>query len=245
MKELKDSVAIVTGAGAGMGRALAIALGTAGVTVIGVGRSMEGLEADVRAAGGHAVGYCADVRDDETMRAMVAMVMRDFGRIDILVNNAGVMYLGPMADMEVDDWQEMVDVNLKAPLTLIGAVLPGMLAHGAGHIVNISSISARKVGPGVTVYSATKSALDVVSEGLRQELASRGVRVSTVQLGAVDTALNDKIRNASMKRLIKTRASAYQALRVEDAVAGILHVLSIPPSVNVGSMFLVPANQAG
>jgi NADP-dependent 3-hydroxy acid dehydrogenase YdfG len=244
-RALAGCVALVTGAGAGVGRALSVALGRAGVQVVGVGRGMEGLEAEVRAAGGHAIACRADVRNGPAMLALVDKVTRGFGGIDILVNNAGVMYLGPMADVEVDDWQEMVDVNLKAPLAMIGAVLPGMLARGRGHIVNISSISARRVGAGVTVYSATKGALDTVSEGLRQELAPRGVRVSAVQLGAVDTALNEKIRNASMKRLIKTRATAYHAMPVDEAAAAIVHVLATPASMNIGSVFIAPADQAG
>jgi NADP-dependent 3-hydroxy acid dehydrogenase YdfG len=248
MGELKGSVVIVSGAGGGLGRALAIALGAAGANVIGVGRRarhIETLEAEVAAAGGRAIGYCADVRDDDSMREVVNIALREFGHVDILVNNAAVMYLAPMADVEVDDWHEMVDVNIKAPLTLIGAVLPGMLARRSGHIVNISSISARKVGPGVTVYSATKGALDTVSEGLRQEVAAKGVRVTSFQLGAVATELNNKIRNVSMRRLIKTRATAYHALAVDDVVKAIVHVLQLPPNVNMGSAFLAPADQAG
>ena len=99
-------------------------------------------------------------------------------------------------------------------------------------------------GPGVAVYSATKTALDVVSEGMRQELAARGVRVTSVQLGAVDTALNDKIRNAAMRRLIKTRAASYTALPVDTVVSSIVHALSLPPGANLGSIFLAPADQA-
>lgn len=242
---MKDQVVLVTGAGRGLGRALAVSLGAAGAAVVGLGRNVDGLEAEVRAAGGRALACSVDVRDDAAVRSAVERAQREFGRIDALVNNAGVMYLAPMADVEVADWHEMVEVNLKAPLTLIGAVLPGMIERGRGHVVNVSSISARKVGPGVTVYSATKGALDTVSEGLRQELAPRGVRVTTVQLGAVDTELNDKIRNVSMRRLIKTRATAYHAMPVAEAAAAILHVLTLPASVNVGSLFLSPADQAG
>jgi len=245
MDSLKGRVALVTGAGRGLGRALALALGAAGAPVVCVGRNVAGLRAGIESAGGRALECSADVRDAGAMRAVVDEAERELGRIDILVNNAGVMYLGPMSDAEAGDWHEMVDVNLKAPLTLIGAVLPGMLARGDGHIVNVSSISARKVGPGVTVYSATKAALDVVSEGLRQELAPRGVRVSCVQLGAVDTGLNDKIRNAPMRRLIKARATGYTALPVAAAVSAIVDVLALPKSVNAGSIFLAPADQAG
>ncbi len=247
-KKLEDRVAIVSGAGGGIGRGLAIALGAAGARVIGVGRNfqqMQDLEAEVAAVGGQAIGCCADVRDDAAIRQMITFVESRFGPVDLLVNNAAVMYLAPMAEAEVSDWHDMVDINLKAPLTLIGAVLPGMVARRSGHIVNLSSISARKVGPGVTVYSATKTALDVVSEGLRQEVAAKGVRVTSLQLGAVATDLNDKIRNAPMRRLIKTRASTYTALSVDDAVAGIMHALCLPASVNLGSAFLVPTDQAG
>jgi NADP-dependent 3-hydroxy acid dehydrogenase YdfG len=245
MENLKDRVALVTGAGRRLGRAIALALGRAGAAVAGLGRNVDGLQADVEAAGGRAIALAADVRDPDAVRDAVDRATGEFGRIDILVNNAGVMYLGPMADGEVADWHEMVDVNLKAPLSLIGAVLPGMLAQGSGHIVNVSSISARKVGPGVTVYSATKGALDIVSEGLRQELATRGVRVTAVQLGAVDTQLNDKIRNAGMRRLIKTRATAYHALPVDAAASMVLCALSLPAPVNLGSLFLAPSDQAG
>ena len=244
MDTLKDRVALVTGAGRGVGRALAHALVAAGAKVAAVGRNVQDIQAELQAAGAPAIAISADVRDAGALRAALERTEAELGPIDILVNNAGVMYLAPMADAEVADWQEMVDVNLKAPLALIGAVLPGMLARGQGHIVNISSISARKVGPGVTVYSATKGALDTVSEGLRQELAPRGVRVSAVQLGAVETDLNDKIRNAPMRRLIKARANAYHALPADAAAATIVWALSQPATVNLGSLFLVPADQA-
>jgi NADP-dependent 3-hydroxy acid dehydrogenase YdfG len=172
-------------------------------------------------------------------------VTHAYGPVDLLVNNAAVMYLAPMADAELDDWLEMVDVNLKAPLALMAAVLPSMLARRSGQIVNLSSISARRPGPGVQVYGATKAALDVLSEGLRQELAPRGVRVTSFQLGAVDTALNDKIRNAPMRRLIQARAKGYRALPVDEVVREVLHAVTLPPHINLGQVFLVPTDQAG
>jgi NADP-dependent 3-hydroxy acid dehydrogenase YdfG len=245
MSTLAGTVAMVTGAGRGIGRALALALAGRGVRVVAIGRNVDGLAEEIAAAGGIARAHSADVRDEDALRKIVQQTEAEFGALDILVNNAGVMYLAPMADREVGDWHEMVDVNLKAPLTLIGAALPGMLARGRGHILNVSSISARKVGPGVTVYSATKNALDVVSEGLRQELAPRGVRVTSFQLGAVETSLNDKIRNPAMRRLIKARAGAYQALPVDAVVELIVHALSLPDAINLGSVFLAPSDQAG
>jgi NADP-dependent 3-hydroxy acid dehydrogenase YdfG len=243
---LQGRVAMVTGAGGGVGRELAGVLAQRGASLVLVGRGVEAVAASLEGEAGLRVIACElDLRDDEALRRAVARAVETFGAIDILVNNAGVMYLAPMADAEVEDWQAMVDVNLKAPLALVGAVLPLMVARGSGHILNVSSISARRVGPGVAVYAATKAALDTVTEGLRQELAPRGVRVTGVQLGAVATPLNDKIRNPAMRRLIKTRESAYTPIPPRQAAEAIADALCLPAALNVGSLFLVPADQAG
>jgi NADP-dependent 3-hydroxy acid dehydrogenase YdfG len=247
MSGLNLRVVLITGAGAGLGRTLAVALARAGAVVLAVARSAEqlaSLEAEASAFGGRVVALVGDVRDTAEMARLVQRATSAHGPIDILVNNAAVMHLAPMVESEVSDWLDMVDTNLKGPLALIGAALPGMLERGRGQIVNISSICARKVGPGVTVYGATKTALDVVSEGLRQELASKGISVTSFQLGAVDTALNDKIRNPAMRRLIRTRAGAYTPLAVDQVAHEILHVLSLPRGVTMGQVFLAPADQA-
>lgn len=242
---LHGQVAILTGAGGGVGQALALALAQAGATVVACGRDTARLAALREAGGARIEPHALDVRDAAAVRTCAEAARQRHGAIDILVNNAGVMYLAPMADAEADDWLEMVDVNLKGPLALMAAVLPGMLARGRGHIVNVSSICARRGGPGVTVYGASKAALDHVSEGLRQEVAARGVKVTSFQLGAVDTPLNDKIRNAPMRRLIKARAGAYHALAPADVAQAIVHALALPAPVHLAQAFLLPADQAG
>ncbi len=245
---LNGSVALITGATSGIGRSLSLRLAERGASVFAMGRNEDKLKelvSDAKIKGLKIFPLIAEVTDGDAISGFVSEIIDRFQKIDILVNNAGVMFLASMSDCELDDWIEMVNTNIIGTLILTRYVLPHMAAAGRGDILNVSSISARSVGPGVAVYSATKKAVDVISEGMRQELAGAGVRVSSLQLGGVDTGLNEKIRNGTMKKLIKMRSNAYHDLPVEAVVDEMLHILTRPRYMTVGSSFIVPSDQAG
>jgi clavulanate-9-aldehyde reducatase len=241
---LAGKVCLVTGGGAGIGRALVTSLATAGARVAWCGRQRTTLE-ETRVLAGADDGLfdVVDVRKPDQIAEFLARVRSSLGTIDVLVNNAAVMYLGPVHETPVDDLREMLETNVLGPLTFIRCVLDDMRARG-GQILNISSISARSVGPGSVAYSASKTALDVISEGLRLECAGTGVRVMSLQLGAVSTSLNDKIRHAGMRRFLKARERTYTPLRPATVAAEILHMLTAPHSTLLASVFMVPMSQA-
>lgn len=244
--EFAERVILITGAGAGIGRSTALALAEAGAIVHGLGRQeadLHSLAAEAERKGGKVCPLVVDVGDAHQVQAAVQDVQRRHGRIDILVNNAGVMYLAPVRDGELQDWTAMIQTNLLGTLNTMQAVLPAMLAQGCGDILNFSSISARLIGPGTAVYAASKKAVEVISESMRQELAGTGVRVGCLQLGGVATGLNGKIRNQAMRRLIRMRSQSYHDLPVDAVVQEVLHILSRPRFMNIGSSFILSSDQ--
>ncbi len=245
--ELSQRVVLITGAGSGIGRSTALAMANAGAIVFALGRQQTSLdelatEADSRDLKIQTIK--ADVADAAQVHDAVQKMHGLYGRVDILLNNAGVMYLSPMKDGELHDWTAMVQTNLIGTLNTMQAVLPAMLAQQQGDILNFSSISARLIGAGTAVYSASKKAVEVITESMRQELAGTGVRVGCIQLGGVATGLNDKIPNNSMRRLIKMRSQSYHDLPVDAVVDEILHILTRPRYLNIGSSFILSSDQA-
>jgi NADP-dependent 3-hydroxy acid dehydrogenase YdfG len=242
-EQLEGKVCVVTGGGAGIGRALVKTLGQVGARVAWCGRqqtTLEETQAFANMEGG--LFDVVDVREPTQVAKFLANVRESLGEIDILVNNAAVMYLGPLHETSVDDLREMVETNVVGPLMFIRGVIGGMRGRG-GQILNMSSISARSVGPGSVVYSATKTALDVISEGLRIECAGTGIRVMSMQLGAVATDLNDKIHHAGMRRFLKARERTYRPLLPTAVASEVIRMLRTPRSALMASVFLVPASQ--
>lgn len=246
MTELKDSVAIVTGASSGIGEATALALAGQGVRVALAARRVERLEAlktRIEANGGSAIAVGTDVTRRADVESLARRTVDTYGCIDILVNNAGIMPLSYMKNLHVDEWERMVDVNIKGVLYGVAAALPVMLKQGSGHIVNISSVAGRKVLPGGAVYSATKFAVCALSEGLRQELSpATGIRVTVVEPGAVSTELTQGITDEEIKESFSAYLT-FERLAAEDIAEAVLYAVSQPPNVSVNEILVRPTRQ--
>ncbi|MFE2648041.1 SDR family oxidoreductase [Streptomyces nigra] len=240
---LEKKVVLITGASSGIGEATARRLAAAGHQVMAGARRtgrLAKLAEDVRAAGG-ALEHCAlDVTRRDSLESFVEAAHDRYGRIDVLVNNAGVMPLSPMADLRVDDWDRMIDVNIRGTLHGIAAVLPRMREQGAGHIVNIASVAAHRVDPTAAVYCATKYAVRALSEGLRQE--SRDIRVTLVSPGFTQSELLDQ--GGAPEAQAAARAAAQQhaipATAIADAIG---FALEQPATVDVNEIVVRPTTQ--
>lgn len=186
-KGIEGKVVLITGGSTGIGAETARLLAERGAKVAIAARRKDRLDevvADIAATGGTARSYALDVTDKSAVQSVVAAIIADFGRLDVLINNAGLMPIRPMAEVNTDEWDQMIDVNLKGTLYGIAAALPGFLEQGSGHIINLSSVAGIKVfAPGGTVYSGTKFAVSAISEGLRHEVGERsGSRQSSLEL---------------------------------------------------------------
>ncbi|MFD5889965.1 SDR family oxidoreductase [Streptomyces sp. NPDC060334] len=243
MTQTGKAVAI-TGASSGIGEATARRLAADGHRVLlGARRTdrLERLTEQIIAEGGTAAFRTLDVTDAQDMCAFVDAARAEFGRIDVLVNNAGVMPLSPLAALKIDEWDRMIDVNVRGVLHGIAAALPAMRAQGAGHIVNIASVGAYEVSPTAAVYCATKFAVRAITEGLRQE-SGGGLRVTLVSPGVTESELADSISDPAAREAMKTyRAVALPASAIADAIA---HVVSQPPEVDVNEVIIRPAASA-
>ncbi|MCC6979590.1 MAG: SDR family NAD(P)-dependent oxidoreductase [Candidatus Melainabacteria bacterium] len=247
MTQVKNKVALVTGASSGIGEATAIALARNGAKVSLMARREDRLISlcDKIAAEGleKPIYFCSDVQKSGDIEKSVNGTVEKFGRVDILINNAGVMYLGPIEGANIDDWKRMFDINVLGLMHCTHAVLPLMIKNGYGHIVNISSVSGKVVSARSAAYSATKFAVGAFSEGLRQEVAKQGLRVTVIQPGAVATELTDHISDSATKKSVKDWVAGMQALTSEDIANAIVYAVSQPPSVNVNEITIRPTDQ--
>ena len=243
---IQDKVVVITGASSGLGEATARHLAARGAKLVLAARRadrLQNLVAEITAAGGQALAVATDVAKRADLEQLVVQAMGRFGRIDVLVNNAGVMPMAPMAKVKVDEWDQMIDVNVKGVLYGIAAVLPGMLAQQSGHIINLSSVAGLRVSAGVgTVYSATKFAVKAISEGLRAEVAKDNIRVTTLYPGAIESELklgsSDPDASAAMQ-------SFYAAFEIPaDSVArAVAYAIEQPADVAINEITLRPTKQ--
>ena len=199
---IAGKVIIITGASSGMGEAAARHLAAEGAAVVVAARRAERIEtlaAEIVKAGGKAIAIATDVTTADDMRKLADATVKTLGRIDVLVNNAGIMPLSPVEQLKVEEWDRMIDVNLRGVLYGIAAVLPYMKAQKAGHIIATASVAGHKVFPASAVYSATKFAVRALCEGLRQEVKAYNIRTTVISPGAVTTELLDQISDSTLQ----------------------------------------------
>ncbi|MGW7579027.1 SDR family oxidoreductase [Streptomyces sp. NPDC054765] len=236
-----SKVILITGASSGIGEAAARRLGADGHRVFLGARRTERLEKvseEIVGAGGTAAFRRLDVTSADDMRAFVGAARDTFGRVDVVINNAGVMPLSPLEALRVDEWDRMLDVNVRGVLHGIAAALPVMRAQGGGHFITVASVGAYEVVPTAAVYCATKFAVRAISEGLRQESAG-DIRVSLVSPGVTESELADGITDpVGREAMVSYRAVALPASAVADAMA---FAVAQPPEVDVNEIVVRPA----
>lgn len=243
---IKDKVAIVTGASSGIGYATAIALAKAGAKVAIAARRtqrLEQLQDEIKKSGGECLVVSCDVTKRKDCSALIDATVKKWGRVDILINNAGIMPLSFVKSLKIDEWEQMVDVNIKGVLFCTAAAIPHMVSQNSGHIVNLSSIAGRVVFAAGSVYCATKYAVRAFSEGLRQELSTKhNIKVTTIEPGIVATELTNTITEKSLESFIKY-AQTIDALKSEDIANAIMFAVDSPPHVNVNEIMVRPTQQ--
>jgi NADP-dependent 3-hydroxy acid dehydrogenase YdfG len=239
MSDIKGKVIVITGASSGIGEAAASLLAERGAKVVVGARRTERLEklaAGIKAKGGEAAFRAVDVAKRADVKAFVEFAKAKFGQVDVLINNAGVMPLSLMSEVKVDEWDRMIDVNIRGVLNGIAAVLPDMKARGNGQIINVASIAAHAVVPTGAVYCATKYAVWAISDGLRQE--NPDVRVTTISPGVVATELGDDISDQGAKDfLVELRKTALKPDAIARAIA---YAVEQPDEVDVSEVIVRP-----
>src|SRR5918997_6030608 len=245
-KSLRDRVAVVTGASSGIGAAVVRALAREGASVALAARRRDALievQAGLERQGaGRSVVVPTDVTDRSQVGRLVSRAEDELGPVNAVVNCAGVMYYTLMQNVREGEWERTVEVNCKGALNCVGAVLPGMLERGRGHIITISSDAGRKVFPGLAVYSASKFFVEALSQGLRLETAGTGIKVTTVQPGNVDTDLPGLSDDREALELYGGPTGA-RVLDPEDVAASVVWALKQPDHVSVNEVLVEPRDE--
>lgn len=244
MKNIEGKVVVITGASSGIGEATAIMLAAQGAKVVLGARRQQRLEdlvGRIKTAGGEAACLVTDIKNRGDLTNLVAFAIATYGRLDVMVNNAGISHLGRLDELQVEEWEEMIDVNLKGTLYGIAAALPVFKKQGSGHIVNIISTSGLRIVPLQGVYAGTKNAVRTIAEALRQE-SGGAYRVTGISPGFVNTELSDHIKNEATRSAIKDKAA--QIAISPDAIAGaVIYAISQPDNVDVGDLVIRPSVQ--
>lgn len=239
MKTNSSKIVLITGASSGIGEATARHLGSLGHTVVlGARRTdrLEKLAAEIRSSGGTAEFKALDVTRLEDTQAFVDFAISKFGHVDVIVNNAGVMPLSPLHELKIDEWNHMIDVNIRGVLHGIAAVLPHMQARKSGQVINVSSIAGFQVWPTCGVYSGTKFAVRAISEGLRLE--NKDIRVTIISPGVVESELAHTITDPATKAMIEDFRTV--ALKAEAIAKGIAYAIGQPADVDVNEIVIRP-----
>ncbi|HCZ8925541.1 TPA: SDR family oxidoreductase [Staphylococcus aureus] len=230
MTVLTDKVALVTGAGSGIGEAIATLLHEEGAKVVLAGRNKDKLQNVANQLAQDSVKVLpTDVTKKEEVDELIKIAQQTFGGLDIVINSAGQMLSSKITDYQVDEWDSMIDVNIKGTLYTAQAALPTMLEQSSGHLINIASISGFEVTKSSTIYSATKVAVHTITQGLEKELAKTGVKVTSISPGMVDTAITAAYNPTDRKKL-----------EPQDIAEAVLYALTQPKHVNVNEITVRP-----
>ncbi|PTI64077.1 SDR family oxidoreductase [Staphylococcus succinus] len=244
MNNVKDKVVVITGASSGIGEETVSLLSENGAKLVLGARRLDRLEKIQQKIGHHNVSIKkTDVTHPDEVNALIETAYNDFGRVDVLINNAGLMPQSFLEKNKQDEWNQMIDVNIKGVLYGIGAVLPYMRKQKSGHIINLASVAGHVVFPGSAVYSGTKYAVRAITEGLRQEEAAVGSNIRTTILspGAIDTELTDHISDKEMKQGID---EVYKDAIKPDAIArAINYAINEPEESSVNEFIIRPSSQ--
>lgn len=241
---IEGKVIIITGASSGIGRATAKLLAAKGALVSLAARRVDKLESlvkEIEDAGGVAKAYATDVSKKADVDALVAATFKDFGKIDVLFNNAGIMPVSFLENLHYEEWEQMIDINIKGVLYGIGAVLPHFKAQKSGHFINVSSVAGHYVAPSSAVYSATKFAVRAISEGLRQEVKPYNVRTSIISPGMTASELTNSITDEAIKPMISMIEQ--MAIPAESIARAVAYVIDQPDDVDVSEMIIRPTAQ--
>jgi len=242
---IKNKIVVVTGASSGLGEATARLLSAQGATVVlGARRAdrLQSLAKDLESRGGKALALTTDVTRREQVKALVDSAVQAYGRIDVMINNAGLMPQAALERLKVDEWEQMIDVNIKGVLYGIAAALPHMQRQKAGHFINVSSVAGHRVGPGFAVCAATKYAVRALSEGLRQEVKPYNIRTTVISPGAVATELPDSVTDPDASKRIRTFYEQV-AVPADSFARAVVFAMSQPEDVDINEILYRPTRQ--
>ncbi|RUL98003.1 SDR family oxidoreductase [Rhizobium chutanense] len=240
---IENKVVVITGASSGLGEAAARRLAEGGAKVILGARRVDRLQAIARdlSLDEDAV-FAVDVTVADQVKSLVDRAVAQYGRIDVMLNNAGLMPSSQLDRLKIDEWDAMVDVNIKGVLYGIAAALPHMQRQKSGHFINVASVAGHKVGPGGVVYAATKHAVRAISEGLRQEVKPHGIRTTIISPGAVATELLNTITDPVVAE--KMRKTYEKALPASSFASVVAFAVSQPDEVDINEILFRPTSQA-
>ncbi|MCA0943823.1 SDR family oxidoreductase [Salipiger pacificus] len=246
-ENIANKVVVITGASSGLGEATARHLAEKGArVVIGARRAdrIDALAKQLTDAGFEAIAVQTDVTKKDQVKALVDRAVEAFGRIDVILNNAGVMPLAPLDRLKTDEWDHMIDVNLKGVLYGIAAALPYMQEQKSGHVINVSSVYGHVVDPGAAVYCATKFGVRALSEGLRKETKPYNIRTTIISPGAVATELTDHIGEADVREGVKDAIASF-AIEPGTFARAVAFAINEPENVDINEVLFRPVQQLG
>ena len=242
---IEGKVVVITGASSGLGEATARLLSAQGASVVLGARRIDRLRVladELSRRGGKALAVPTDVIQCDQVKRLVDAAVQTYGRIDVMINNAGLMPQALLERLKIDEWNQMIDVNIKGVLYGIAAALPYMKQQKAGHFINVSSVAGHRVGPGFAVYAATKYAVRALSEGLRQEVKPYNIRTTVISPGAVATELPNTVTDPQAAERIR-KFYAEVAIPAESFARAVAFAMSQPEEVDVNEILFRPTRQ--